>query len=593
MAVEAPTKKTSEVPDVVEEDYDVLGGIWDSIVKSSCGANTGSGGKGFGKGNDCASSSNDRRKQRQGQVKTGDPITVDMKDGEWRPHTRNITFYADDLDEFDPSEPPESLNIKGTKEEKTALGVGPTFGLTQNGYRYREEETGVDVYVLYGGRPAKKKSLSMWSVVKAESAFGANTGPGGLKDRSLMKSVCGANTGRDGRGFGEDNTCWEIARYGDQLGDLPISRPASKEKEETESGKRKTGVAVVPFKSLKVDAERFQYKIEGVGSGGVTSQFADIDYNPELAGIYYVWHDTEDGETYVVNGHHRYELGQRSDYEGETAIRYIDRETAGEARAFGALINIAQGQGTALDAAKFGRDMDLRGDDLIGYFEDHSISLKGKVAENAVDLSNLSDHTFRELAYGRLEEKHARAIGSELRITSDMNEDERAAIWDVQNKIAKRIESKKSLTESMVREMSIIAGSAPRRSVTTQSLFGDDEEMEILFEDRAAVQAHVRSELGKQARGFGAVASNKRESMLRDSGVGDVDSGMAAKLEQQTRQALETFDKEVRFRGGVGSKINEILNQAATEYRDANAPQKRRIKQETTGRIREILATVS
>ena len=121
-------------------------------------------------------------------------------------------------------------------------------------------------------------------------------------------------------------------------------------------------------------------------------------WNPDFAGVISVWKDPEDGKTYVVNGHHRAELAKRLDVP-DMAIRYIDARDAKEARAVGAAVNIAEGRGTAVDAAKFLRDTGLTPEDMVA----KGISLKGKVSAEAVVLTKLNDRLFDRVARGTMD----------------------------------------------------------------------------------------------------------------------------------------------------------------------------------------------
>ena len=95
---------------------------------------------------------------------------------------------------------------------------------------------------------------------------------------------------------------------------------------------------------LQVDPKRFQYKTN-VGEGGVSNLLKGKKYNPDLAGIIQVWKDPANGKTYVVNGHHRFDLAKETG-QSDILARHINAENEGQARAIGALTNIAEGRGS-------------------------------------------------------------------------------------------------------------------------------------------------------------------------------------------------------------------------------------------------------
>lgn len=128
---------------------------------------------------------------------------------------------------------------------------------------------------------------------------------------------------------------------------------------------------VMKAADLKRDPSRFQYKMN-TNPDGVTGQFKDVKFNPELAGRLAVWQDPQSGETYVVNGHHRHELAERSGFDGGVSVYHMSAANEQEARAKGALMNIAGGNGTAVDAGRSGHDhKDRSGPGRGGFLHEH------------------------------------------------------------------------------------------------------------------------------------------------------------------------------------------------------------------------------
>jgi len=401
---------------------------------------------------------------------------------------------------------------------------------------------------------------------------------------------------RDGDGWKHSGT-GEVRYQDDQPGDDDAVGNTDTDNavtgaSDTSSAVRKKGPAVVPFSEIHADPKRFQYKIEGINESGVTDQFDSIDYNPAFAGMLYVWNDPADGKTYVVNGNHRYQLAKRSRYSGDMAVYFIDRPNAEEARAFGALVNIAEKQGTAMDAANFFRDMGMTGREGLAFFKKHNISVKNSLARDSMTLANLSDNVFRELRYRRLQMGHALAIGAELKPTGDKEHD--AAIYEAQNKLLKRIvSSKRKLSNSVVIEMAINYSMSPsvRKDTGSQgSLFGSDDEEELLVEDRSIVQSFVRSEMVKRVSGFGAVSSQSRENLIESSGVGNVSSEKANEKKREAIRALDQFASSARLKGGLSQEVNAVLNEAAVAHRGAaNKTVRNRIKKSALEKIAALI----
>jgi hypothetical protein len=107
-----------------------------------------------------------------------------------------------------------------------------------------------------------------------------------------------------------------------------------------------------------------QFK-QGVDIEGVKEETRiEGPWNEDFAGQLQVWLNPEDGQTYVVNGHHRLEAAKRLGA-SRVAVRFIkSAQNPIEARTVGALTNIAEGRGTPLDVAKLFRDTGLQAEDL-------------------------------------------------------------------------------------------------------------------------------------------------------------------------------------------------------------------------------------
>ena len=160
-------------------------------------------------------------------------------------------------------------------------------------------------------------------------------------------------------------------------------------------------VAQLPPSELSTDPERFQFKQDAIGKGGVTDKFKDTtQWNSDNSGILSVWKDPADGKTYVVNGHHRLEMANRLGAPTVT-VRYLDAANAAEARMKGALINIAEDQGTSIDAAKVFRDSGMTEADL----QKQGIKLDGRIAKEGQSLANLEPNLFNQIGRASCRER--------------------------------------------------------------------------------------------------------------------------------------------------------------------------------------------
>ncbi|NEP40019.1 MAG: hypothetical protein F6K35_12555, partial [Okeania sp. SIO2H7] len=160
-----------------------------------------------------------------------------------------------------------------------------------------------------------------------------------------------------------------------------------------------SNVREIPTNFLKVEPKRFQFKILGslTKDGNVGSLSGVKTWDTNLAGILLVWEDPKNSSIYVVNGHNRLakarELGIKT-----LTCRFIQAGTAKEARSIGAIANIAEGQGTAIDVAKFLRDTNLSSLDL----KAKGIGIRNSLARDGLALSKLSPNLFSKLINGNL-----------------------------------------------------------------------------------------------------------------------------------------------------------------------------------------------
>ena len=301
-------------------------------------------------------------------------------------------------------------------------------------------------------------------------------------------------------------------------------------------------------KTIKIDPARFQYKVVGIGEGGVGSELKDTKvWKPILGGVLLVWRDPETKEDYVVNGHHRLELAKRTGVD-TINVRYVDAPTAKAARGLGALANIAEGRGTAVDAAKFLRDTDTMVDDFVR----KGVSLRGKIAADAVQLTKLSEKAFQKVSTGTMDESKAVAIA---RFLSE---------HDLQDKLIKRLEDREENgQEWTIKEIETASrkmANAGRLKTQGVDLFGEFESEESTFDQEVEIESYVRRQLSQEIADFSAVASQRRADRVADAGnVLAVDENL-----QRAKSAevlLDAFDRETGLRGPISDAIKRLAGE--------------------------------
>lgn len=306
-----------------------------------------------------------------------------------------------------------------------------------------------------------------------------------------------------------------------------------------------SGVATLRTESIKADPERFQYKMNTAGPVGVTDQFKETKvWNRELAGVVQVWKDPGNGQTFVVNGHHRFELAQRLGVK-RLNVQYIQAKDAAEARTKGALTNIAEGRGTSVDAGKFFREQgDLGG--VVETLKKKGISLSEKTASEGLALAKTAPKIWRDVVDEMTPVSRAVAIGK-----ADLRHEDQLQIY--------RKATEGNWRSGKVEEFATELKRAPLVKSGSASLFGDDEFVNTA-EHRAALADRFKTQLKSGKKLFGTVARSRNAGRLESAG-NKIDRESSAAIAQSNDRALMAFDIERKF----GSRTSRLLDRYATQ----------------------------
>lgn len=394
-------------------------------------------------------------------------------------------------------------------------------------------------------------------IVRVRTASGENRTVS-QRDIQPAAQIQEATNGRNGGSGGSGGNATAVAKGIDERqaattqekeAEVP-GAPGGLDRQEAVPG----NVARVRTSDLTLDPRRFQYKLNADAEGN-TNRLAGKKWNDDLAGLVSTWRDPANGKTYVVNGHHRAALAKRM-LVPKINTYQIEAPDAPGARSIGAMQNIAEGRGTALDAAKFFRDSGMKPEDLEG----HGISLGEATAQNGVHLANLDPHLFDKVAQGQLSMGRGIAIGK-----ATANPATQEAIL----KMIEKAEGKgKSITDATVEELARFAGGAGEHTETTASLFGDQERTQNLALEKAEVSGYIKGQLKTEKRVFGSVASPAKAETLARAG-NKIEAGKNAAIATGADQALAVYDK-LSSRTGV---IDDILNRASEALANDDKPQ--------------------
>lgn len=298
----------------------------------------------------------------------------------------------------------------------------------------------------------------------------------------------------------------------------------------------------IPIEDLAVDPARFQYKIVQFDKHGSTNSLKGVKrWDPNLAGSLLVWEDRD--QIFIINGHNRYSkalgLGVKT-----LPCQFIKAKTARSARSIGALKNISEGAGTAIDAAKFFRDSKLDRD---------QVSRKGllpdnKLVRDGLTLSQLNDTLFDRLIYDRLSIKDGLIIGSKLPIAR-------------QNEIIPVLDN--GTTGNDLAEYCELLLLTTEQTVTQTGLFGLSNGFCSDLVDKAKLIAWTKARLSKEKRIFSTVAKNAAELETAGNKINQLSS---AGIADRCKQAILLFDQLKLQSGPLSDLINSGLKLDREQY---------------------------
>ena len=318
-----------------------------------------------------------------------------------------------------------------------------------------------------------------------------------------------------------------------------------------------------------------QYKEAGrVTKSGASGSLIDQEaYNPYNAKAMLVWRDVNGeidaanpGRVYVVDGHNRLDLANRTKYDAPLNVIEIKADTLQEARVIGAISNISDNKGTGIDAAKLLRDADMSEQDLLRR------GANTKLARLGVGLRNVPQDIFDKVATGKVSEEIGAAIGRSVLPAQ------------VQRDILS-VAMKKRWGLDRVREAVAIGGEATvSTEIDTGVLpgLGLEELTSSDFGNLMNIRIQARSVLKTTVRALGAVTDAKKADVLTEAGnVLDVQQSMAAK------EAAIRGERIFNQMAGMSGPLQDLLKKMAGEVAPGRTPAA--IVRENKAQLEEIL----
>lgn len=310
------------------------------------------------------------------------------------------------------------------------------------------------------------------------------------------------------------------------------------------------GQQVLRTSEIFADPNRFQFK-SGVDAAGVQRQ-GSLDgvegWNTDAEGQLQVWTDPMDGKPYVVNGHNRLAAAKRL---GIPSVRVEEllAGTAEQARAQGAIANIASGGGTVFDAAKFLRDSGVSDP---AQLKQMGIPLDSGLGAQGLALSRLPGNLFQDAVDGRLSLGKAVALGG-------------SGLDEVQMQAAMRAMAGNDMTDAAFNEVLQQARSAPVVQGEQVDLFGNTEVLSLMRQ-KGELAAKIRADLIGDKNLFGRVGRNANK--LKEAG-NQISVQGSTQVAMDAQSVLAEFDAT---KYADGTPISQMLNDGAAEIASGAKP---------------------
>ena len=322
------------------------------------------------------------------------------------------------------------------------------------------------------------------------------------------------------------------------------------------------GVQLFDVNAIQVDPGRFQFK-QGVNAQGqqIGNSLQGVSkWSTDAEGVVQVWTDPTDGQTFVVNGHNRLakakELGVPS-----IRVEELPAATAEQARAMGAISNIASGGGTAFDAAKFIREAGIQD---AAQLEASGIPLSSGLGTQGLALSKLPDNLLQSAIDGDLSLPRALALGG-----SGLDGEKMNRVY--------QLAQGRDMTDRAFSELAQMASSAPKVKANQKNLFGDEEIDTTVI--KAELAGKIRAELIGNKNLFKRVGRGRSVKQLADKGGTEVNAQQVMDAAGTAQAVLGEFDAS---KYAAGTSISQMLNEAAAQVANGakSAPIVKRILQQ-------------
>ena len=303
--------------------------------------------------------------------------------------------------------------------------------------------------------------------------------------------------------------------------------------------------------TIQVDAETFQFKAGG-DEFGVSDRLQGVtEWDPIKAGQVTVY-EYADGGQFIADGHQRLGLAKRIQQQDPSQdvrlyghlMREVDGITPEMARVAAAMKNIAEGTGTAIDAAKVLRVAPERAGEL---------PPRSALVRQAQELTFLDDDAFGAVINGLVPANYAAAIGRLIPDNPGLQQ-------NAMSILAKTDPANEFQAEAIVRQVRE-AGFEQREQV---GLFGEEMITESFFTERARILDRAQKALRQDKNAFGSLVNNADRLAAEGNILADNANLRRAENDAQALALLQALANKV-------GPLSDALTAAARQARETGS----------------------
>lgn len=318
-----------------------------------------------------------------------------------------------------------------------------------------------------------------------------------------------------------------------------------------------------------VDAARFQHKESS--AKGLTERLKKTKKWEEPTEPLSVWRDPADGKVYVVNGHQRMGLAERTG-QPDVPVKFIEAKDAAEARLEGAKENLRSGHASPADTARFFREQKLDPDAADKWLESIGATDTAPGIREGRALAALPDSAWSGYLQGEIRPARAVAFGDAIRDNA-LNIDQQLELVNAN--------VKDSEIPAFGRRLKMSAESS---KASTGDLFGDSGPKKSLIALETKLQTELLDKLSLGKRQFGSAGKNAEA--IEAAGMGKLDKAKALKaaadsktmhdvvanlLRSEAETPIDRAVRDVAHESDAGKYVSfeeaaKALDERVTEY---------------------------